>query len=160
MTINPQAVRGPVTAVPVVAGKGVRLVADTENNRIVAEADETVLWENAAGSTASSGVSLSESPYNFEKIAIHVVDNNGNGSVQEIPMGTSPSQFVIMIAHINNAATGVYLKTGKYTLNSTTLTFVTDAQTAISGSSVNNGFGYNNLLIYKVVGINRISASA
>ena len=39
-----RAIRGPVTAVPVVAGKGVRLVADTENNRWVVEADETVLW--------------------------------------------------------------------------------------------------------------------
>lgn len=28
-----RAIRGPVTAVPVVAGKGVHLVAGTENNR-------------------------------------------------------------------------------------------------------------------------------
>ena len=47
MAINPQAVRGPVTAVPVVAGKGVRLREDTENNRVVAEADETVLCNEA-----------------------------------------------------------------------------------------------------------------
>ena len=33
-----RAIRGPVTAVPVVAGKGVRLGADTENNRWGVEA--------------------------------------------------------------------------------------------------------------------------
>lgn len=35
-----RAIRGPVTAVPVVAGKGVRIVPDVENNRFVVEAEE------------------------------------------------------------------------------------------------------------------------
>lgn len=53
-----RAVRGPVTAVPIVAGKGVRLVADTENNRWVAELDIT--WEDVTsqitkGSIVASG---------------------------------------------------------------------------------------------------------
>lgn len=62
-----RAIRGPVTAVPVVAGKGVRLVADTENNRIVAEADETVLW---SGTGNGNTLTLSESPKNFERIKV------------------------------------------------------------------------------------------
>ena len=65
-----RAIRGPVTAVPIVAGKGVRLVADTENNRWVVEADETVLWEGKQ--VAGNTVSLSESAANFEKLAVFV----------------------------------------------------------------------------------------
>ena len=67
MNLN-RAIRGPVTAVPVVAGKGVRIVPDVENNRFVVEADETVLWEGTCG--ANSYVNLSESYKNFEKIRI------------------------------------------------------------------------------------------
>ena len=61
-----RAIRGPVTAVPVVAGKGVRLVADTVNNRWVVEADETVLWEGTLA--PENTASLSETITNFENI--------------------------------------------------------------------------------------------
>jgi len=75
-----RAIRGPVTAVPVVAGKGVRLVADTENNRWVVEADETVLWDGGAagykpgtGSAATNVlVQLSEAITNFDRVRIYL----------------------------------------------------------------------------------------
>ena len=158
MAINPQAVRGPVTAVPVVAGKGVRLREDIENNRVVAEVDETVLWEDDTGATAESGLSLSESPYNFEKLAVTAIDNNGNGVVKEIPMGTTPTQFTVMCEHINNAKTNLYFKVGRYTLSSSAITYFTDAETFVAGSTIGNSFGAKHILIYKVVGINRVSA--
>jgi hypothetical protein len=142
-----------------VAGKGVRLTADTENNRWIVEADETVLWENASGSTAESGLSLSESPYNFEKLAITAIDNNGNGVVQEIPMGTNPTQFTLTCEHINQAKTHLYFKVGKYTLSSSAITYVTDAETAVTGSTIGNSFGAKHMLIYKVVGINRVESN-
>ena len=66
-----RAIRGPVTAVPVVAGKGVRLVADTENNRWVVEADETVLWE-VSPNVGITSASLSESITNFERVRVYV----------------------------------------------------------------------------------------
>ena len=66
-----RAIRGPVTAVPVVAGKGVRLVADTENNRWVVEADETVLW-TGEGTESNFPITLSESITNFERIRLYV----------------------------------------------------------------------------------------
>ena len=66
MAINPQAVRGPVTAVPVVAGKGVRFVEDIENNRVVAEVDETVLCDTVSNSSCT----LSEEYTNFERIMV------------------------------------------------------------------------------------------
>lgn len=71
MAINPQAVRGPVTAIPVVAGKGVRFVEDVENNRVVAEVDETVLWEGELVVNTSNSLVLSEVVTNFESIAIY-----------------------------------------------------------------------------------------
>ena len=64
-------IRGPVTAVPVVAGNGVRLVADTENNRWVVEADETVLWEGE-GIISNFPITLSESITNFERVRVYV----------------------------------------------------------------------------------------
>ena len=63
-----RAVRGPVTAVPVVAGKGVRIVPDTANNRFVVEADETVLWDGSQELTVNAEVTLSESYKNFEQV--------------------------------------------------------------------------------------------
>ena len=66
-----RAIRGPVTAVPVVAGKGVRLVADTENNRWVVEADETVIFEDTGTTgTVVSSVVLSETASNFSTLEI------------------------------------------------------------------------------------------
>lgn len=56
-----RAVRGPVTAVPIVAGKGVRLVADTENNRWLVEVDNS--WEDVT--TAFTKVTTNITWYNF-----------------------------------------------------------------------------------------------
>ena len=75
-----RAIRGPVTAVPVVAGKGVRLVADTENNRFVAEVDETVLYQNDNPSQilSDTNLTLSESYLNFEKIKLELHASAGS----------------------------------------------------------------------------------
>lgn len=71
-----RAVRGPVTAVPIVAGKGVRLVADTQNNRWVVEADETVLWNDTTPPALGDTITLSEVITNFEKIEFHWASGN------------------------------------------------------------------------------------
>jgi len=78
MAINPQAVRGPVTAVPVVAGTGVRLREDIDNNRVVAEADETVLCNTESNSSCT----LSEAYTNFERIKIVWTYGNNLTSVE------------------------------------------------------------------------------
>ena len=159
MAINPQAVRGPVTAVPVVAGKGVRLREDVENNRVVAEADETVLWEDANGDLATTALPISESAYNFETIKVYFVDNNGNGGVQEIPMSTSPTAFTVLVSHINAAGTNSYIKNGKFALTSSTITRVNEAQSTFSGSSASTTLNTTNIKLYKVVGINRVTSA-
>ena len=65
---NLRAIRGPVTAVPMVGQSGVIVEPDTVNNQVVVRADETVLWEGSAG--ASDVITLSESPMNFETIKV------------------------------------------------------------------------------------------
>lgn len=69
-----RAIRGPVTAVPVVAGHGVRIVADTVNNRFVVEADETVLYSGEPVLNPT----LSELPTNFERLRITYGSNNSS----------------------------------------------------------------------------------
>lgn len=95
-----RAIRGPVTAVPVVAGKGVRLVADTENNRWVVEADETVLWEG--NQVAGNTVPLSESAANFEKLAVFV-------SCEDVFI-TAPTKFETL--QENSTTNGTIIRPG------------------------------------------------
>jgi hypothetical protein len=64
-----RAVRGPVTAVPVVAGKGVKFVKDVENGRVVAKIDEVVIFDGhlpARGNT----ITFDEPFTNFEYIRV------------------------------------------------------------------------------------------
>ena len=102
-----RAIRGPVTAVPVVAGKGVRLVADTENNRWVVEADETVLW---TGSAVDGSITLSEAMSNFNEVEVWMECTQNSpkpifkfaGSVGEItaavPKGGTGDKYLYMTA--------------------------------------------------------------
>lgn len=75
-----RAIRGPVTAVPVVAGKGVRIVPDVENNRFVVEADETVLWETTSSGVDSGDITVSEAITNFEKYEIYGFETERGGT--------------------------------------------------------------------------------
>lgn len=154
-----RAIRGPITAVPVVAGKGVRLVADTENNRIVAEADETVLFNSA---TAATSGSFSEAITNFEKIRIYG-NRTGSNTTNNLPAYTEvflrdgvPTSFVLTSAVYSDK---IYMPVMVYSLTS-------GAFSLSSGSILNMAAtptvstAQNNLGVLRVVGINRISASA
>ena len=160
MAINPQAVRGPVTAVPVVAGKGVRLREDIENNRVVAEVDETVLWEGEA----LNGITLSESLTNFEQIK--VVYSEGAGS-------TRIGYFVTNhfdATHLAGVGSGYYWEdTSDYPmhLHGINLSISSNAVTVVTAlaqcfSITNNAFVKwdigTSFRLLKIVGINRLSA--
>jgi hypothetical protein len=162
-----RAIRGPVTAVPVVAGKGVRLVADTENNRIVAEADETVLWEGTLN-TLNSDVSCSESIYNFDRIKVfyRIVANNTVQSVaahEFEPAEISSTNFVSFGSFyvISNGWYGWWIcrltvtDNNKIKITKTLNTYGNNQ--SMAGCTVDTS---NIGFIYKIVGINRISASA
>lgn len=153
-----RAIRGPVTAVPVVAGKGVRLVADTVNNRWVVEADETVLW---SGSPANS-VTLSESMNNFEFIDVYERWDNdsANSTVHRIYMegkstavvnfsiGTNTWYLVVQKLNLNGTSLSV---NSVHTLHGTSYTS-TDIVHESNTTLIKN-------TIVKVVGINRVASA-
>ena len=155
-----RAIRGPVTAVPVVAGKGVRLVADTENNRWVVEADETVLWEDPNGSRT---ITLSESRENFEKIVIICKDDNsrnailaimsdayeaGNTFAINVTADTDLTYRFVSCVITDNTTLQIYGAQVSFNVGSRTVNWMAGPST--SAAYVN---------AYKVIGINRIASA-
>lgn len=157
-------IRGPVTAVPVVAGKGVRLVADTVNNRFVVEADETVLYEadSVTNNTAGQIFSLNESVLNFERIRI-TVDNmefNNRPCTQEYAVLNSSSIFIT--PDINGGLPpSLNIPYAVYSINSDG-NLVCDRRGLLYGT-INNPMHTNGdnrgYCLMKVVGINRIASN-
>lgn len=154
-----RAIRGPVTAVPVVAGKGVRIVPDTVNNRFVVEADETVLWSG----TRTNEVTLSESAYNFEFIRIEFDEGSNNAPNPVTVMKPTPVMSTGFCYGVANAFLGMLYITltngttltiektksiqfGSFTSTSITLTAILDADQVTKS-------------IAKVVGVNRIASN-
>ena len=158
-----RAIRGPVTAVPVVAGKGVRLVADTENNRWVVEADETVLFEDTSSTgTVVASVVLSESASNFEKVEITLGWAGGGSSPVAgrlvctcVPDGNGYgfAGYIGRDASVHNVVGGI-------STNGTSLGLINclDMYTSNNSSVTYQAFS-NVLKVYKVVGINRIASN-
>ena len=155
-----RAIRGPVTAVPVVAGKGVRLVADTENNRWVVEADETVLFEVAAGSTGVTTATISEYLTNFERVRFTVYRAEGTGietqRIFEFPSVTTKFDMDAELFNENGSYRALYLS--RYEVSDLTVTN-TIAKHYYSSVSSNgySGNGNEPLLLLKIVGIHRIA---
>ena len=165
-----RAIRGPVTAVPVVAGKGVRIVPDTANNRFVVEADETVLWEGFKTDIPNTGVSsytLSELATNFETVRIeYVLQNNiysptdlgnkGSGTVF-YEINNEKARYITYIHCVmngNNSTTDFSLydiDTNIYNMNALTW----NVKSVLRGQTT-NGVWFH---ITKIVGINRISST-
>jgi hypothetical protein len=154
-----RAIRGPVTAVPLVAGKGVRIVPDVENNRFVVEADETVLWEG--NGTGSDTFNLSESMANFETIKILYNPWSDN---------TSTHYFEFDYNRRNSTMNyGIMSDISTYTLNTLRLFFVTfgftDTRLTVTnicyadGSFTVQTLDKSRVKVYKVVGVNRIASN-
>lgn len=159
-----RAIRGPITAVPVVAGKGVRLVADTENNRWVVEADETVLYDVPVGTAPTNSASLSESAFNFERLRI-VYGLDPNAISDSKPDYTAESEI-----YLRSTISKYQIGATVYNWGSGNPLQIWGAGLTISGSSINvttamrrwwgaNAGDTNKPYIYKVIGINRIASN-
>lgn len=155
-----RAIRGPVTAVPVVAGKGVRIVPDTVNNRFVVEADETVLYDG--NGTGVSNATLSESLYNFEKIRICIGESSGNYFLEEKTLKVIPNITEFNLG-FNTGATNAFIVGVHYTVTATSVTCdkVLDLKTNYTNGTSLTIEHSSGLLsnIHQVVGINRISST-
>lgn len=157
MAINPQSVRGPVTAVPVVAGKGVRFVEDIENNRVVAEADETVLYDCSNNYVyGTNSVTLSESYKNFEIIKIL----NSKGNVQFFYPANNQGVTLFTLTNISN----IYLWLIPWTFTSDTVYSGATGKLWNVGSTtavdVASNAGSNRWIQpIKIIGINRVASN-
>lgn len=153
-----RAIRGPVTAVPVVAGKGVRLVADTVNNRWVVEADETELFQAsslAPGDTQQT-YNLSESTANFEKVKVFVhrpMSTSGTVGVAtvELMVAQLGAGFGVPLTYSSSFDSNTY--DGKYFCKVLAGNQWQDLK-SMQGSSA----GYY-AHIYRIVGINRVASA-
>lgn len=148
-----RAIRGPVTAVPVVAGKGVRLVADTENNRWVVEADETVLWEDETGTSQSTSCTCSEALTNFELVRITFKTNDQYTQCAIYPGDSSGFPYSVVSAYSGT----IYSKNSMWSPDTDHLTLTRAACTESNNYGTINDT--NIIWIVKVVGINRIASN-
>lgn len=156
-----RAIRGPVTAVPVVAGKGVRLTADTDNNRWVVEADETVLWDGEG--TALSTATLDESIYNFEYLRLELYIGAGNIQAQVVKMEGSPTYISCggITTEANTYVTYVFACSVNVSNSGTTLTVPQKGNGfAILPAKTISYFQNNNFgTIRRIIGVNRIASA-
>jgi len=154
------------TPVDIVAGPG--LVIDNPDGntlRVSAEADaETVLWEGTAASvdTAKSGLTLTESPFNFEYVEVHWVpwDYSDAGSYkQESVVRVHLTSTFPRIGLINewtdesNAAMFLFSVNGYFT---STKFYTTHVKWFQIGSWTVNTTGTGQY-ITKIVGVHRIA---
>lgn len=160
MAINPQAVRGPVTAVPVVAGKGVRFVEDVPNNRVVAEVDETVLWESSVGAT--NNITLSEAIENFDSVKVEwcPYTEASNWTTPYDVVETKLSNGLLHLVGCGMSNDTNYQVTTNLLLSCSTTSVTVSKQSAIltttSASSIQSLSGYK---IYKIIGVNRVASN-
>ena len=154
-----RAIRGPVTAVPIVAGKGVRLVADTQNNRWLVEADETTLFENASGVT--NNITLSEAIENFEFVRVewcpYTESSNWTAPYDVVLSKVNGGLLHLCGWAIANDELAQVMTNLILTCSNTSVTvYKKGTITSLSnGTSTSSLTGYK---IFKIVGINRISA--
>ena len=164
-----RAIRGPVTAVPIVAGTGVRLVADTQNNRWLVEADETVLYDSNSDDPsqilATTALNLTESYLNFEKIRIYLLCSAGDVShVSYTVEGIVRSSTITELSTLPiTTSTGVLqYDPCTFAFASSTPTVCTvrpyGSRIAVSNSGAFSKVASRGPAILKIVGINRISA--
>lgn len=149
-----RAVRGPVTAVPVVAGKGVRLVADTVNNRYIVEADETVLFDDSDGQSTGT---FSETISNFERIKVLYVWNSSTDNKAKYAELQAVAQ---VFSYLDNGKAGTtynWFAWGSWEITTTGFSLLNGYQ-SIGGLSATSPVSAGPK-IYKVIGINRVSST-
>ena len=164
-----RAIRGPVTAVPVVAGKGVRLVADTENNRWVVEADETVLWDKGSGSALGNGTNtatLSEALSNFEFVRfeaewqVYASDSDRTYNFVYKVFRPNPVRFAIdSMCGYGSTTNTMYSAVSRFNINASMTEVSFESKVCWLATNVNTGISLGPT-ITKIVGINRIQGGA
>lgn len=137
------------------AGKGLEFTTDGQGNRIL-QVDETVLFDG--NGTPVSSATLSESPFNFEKIRISIAENLGDYHLEEKTIVIRSGANYINLGFITGG-TNVIVVNARYAITSSSITCdkVMDMKTNYTNGTSLSIEHVTSLLtnIYKVVGINR-----
>lgn len=170
---NLRAIRGPVTAVPMVGQSGVVVEPDTQNNQVVIRADETVLFEGSAG--ASDTITLSESPMNFERIKVFYgsharSDGTINANTKDVGVGFTEfmpdetNTVILETKFIYDPTTQTYAGEINHGVAAYYNTMTTTWTRIISGWSQSwfTGGGtirtdFNFVHVHKIIGVHRIA---
>lgn len=147
---------------PVVAGTGVRIVDDTANNRIVVEADETVLYDksDSEGATLSNPtIALTETVYNFERIKIYWKTwNTSYGRViSEFDVSQSSVNFACIGSYWNGSNASTFIIGLTPNSDATQLTFDVGKFIYLGTAGTPSNAGYT--IVYKIVGVHRIASN-
>jgi len=159
-----RAIRGPVTAVPVVAGNGVRLVADTVNNRFVVEADETVLWSGDTGQITSAtdgSLVLSEAAEHFEYLLVYVSGSAMSGGIAVLqfkPSGDNTSFYPLTVSYTNDGTT-VFTDSCVVKIGGTAFYIKSGMRIGVSSTGAVQGATNRGPIIKQIIGINRIASN-
>jgi hypothetical protein len=154
-------------ALPISAGPGIKV--NLVDNTLVFSNDETVLYNNLTGRPDSPGQSiiLSESPLNFDKVAIYL-----NGSTPTGTINVANGYEEVPLEQISSSNTLQFMKAFCGTLGNQDATFEMGCgYSGTSGLTWTKWYGYaksvltneaafdnpTHLNIWKVVGINRIA---
>ena len=161
---NLRAIRGPVTAVPMVGQSGVVVEPDTVNNQVVVRADETVLWENESSPLQTTGgtAALSEAASNFKYLRFEYRGEQGSGyglKTQTIANDNRLDSISLggLAQFYDNYAfsfTGAHVS-----ISGTTLTLVRQGRFNVNDNDTISATDHGNNLfrLVRVVGINRIA---
>lgn len=150
-------VAGQLVGVPVgqvyTAGKGI--VIDNVNKTV--RTDETVLFTNNGG---TSQATLSESPFNFERIKLLIGENNSAYSLEEKTVWMMPNSTYFNLQFVTGQV-NCYVANIRYTISGNTITADKVFDTKINyDTGTSFSFEHNTSLlnnIWKVIGVNRIS---
>lgn len=156
------AVAGQLWGVPMgqvyTAGNGVVI----DNVHKTVRVDETVLWTGAASTTT---IALSEAPINFEYIKVYIKrQSNLEGFTKALifPVKTTNVSFPLMLTYESiESATSYATYITRYNGNTSTTSFTFAFAQKISstvGGSVTHASDSGTIEIFKVVGVNRVSA--
>ena len=159
-------VLGNTSATQIVAGEGIK-IDTTEPGVIKVSNDETVLWENPGtnGNTTTKDINwsnqtLSESIANFERVMFIYSTDQTNYAKKCIIFDVKSSNDTYALFDFV-AGSFCLFRYAAFTLNGTSIsnysnytrniTFPTNGTVTSNGDSV----GYN--ILYKIIGVNRIS---
>ncbi|MBQ1570439.1 MAG: hypothetical protein IIZ78_04885, partial [Clostridiales bacterium] len=155
-----------VSGLQLVAGPGI--VFTVSGSNLVAKADETVLWSNPGPQTNTKDItwssqSLSESIANFERVKfIYSTDQSGYAP-HEITFLVRSTEDSYVLQDTYASASMWLVRIAIFNLNGTSITNTSNVTRNMSiptnGGTIScsgDGAGYN--ILYKVVGINRISS--